>query len=166
MTIDEALKFLQNHQPMPSDDDLSEELIEEYDKVRNFFIDYPDERCIPLFLKSFGKGDGFGVYQLVEDVIKLFPKESVIHHLIAGLSSSYESVRYWNTEIAANFPDDSLVSELKVLSEDPNEDIRAAAVIALGQIKNIEVKSILEEILSRESDEHIQSLILSQLKGE
>lgn len=66
MTTDEALQFLSNHQPMPSDKDLTEELINQYDSVRCYFISHPDDRAINLFLRSYGDGDGWGVYQLVE----------------------------------------------------------------------------------------------------
>ncbi len=65
MTTDDALDFLRRHQPMPDDEVLTEDLIQQYDEVRQHFIDSPDQRCIPLFLGSFGDGDGFGVYQLV-----------------------------------------------------------------------------------------------------
>ena len=72
MTVEQGLAFLNAYQPMPDDTELSEELVRAYDEVRRFFIEHPDARCIPLFLKSFGAGDGFGVYQLVEDVLRHF----------------------------------------------------------------------------------------------
>jgi hypothetical protein len=38
MTQEEALNFLKEYQPMPKDEDLSEELIRKYDEVRQFFL--------------------------------------------------------------------------------------------------------------------------------
>ena len=38
MTTEQALAFLQAHQPMPDDQDLSEALIRTYDEVRQFFM--------------------------------------------------------------------------------------------------------------------------------
>jgi len=66
MDVTNALAFLERHQPLPPDDQLSADLIREYDEVRKFFIEHPDPRCIPLFLNSFGDESCFGVYQLVE----------------------------------------------------------------------------------------------------
>lgn len=61
MTKDDAFNFLLRHQPMPSDNDLTQELIDQYDNVRKFFIDHPDRKAIDLFLRSYGDGDGWGV---------------------------------------------------------------------------------------------------------
>ena len=65
MTKDDALNFLLRYQPMPSDKDLTQDIIDKYDDVRKFFIKNPDRKAIELFLRSFGEGDGRGVYQLV-----------------------------------------------------------------------------------------------------
>ena len=69
MTDNEAIEFLKTVQPLPDDSELSEELIAQYDEVRKHFIKSPNELAVPLLLNSFGDGDGFGVYQLVEDAI-------------------------------------------------------------------------------------------------
>lgn len=68
MTKDEALQFLLEHQPMPSEQLLTQELINKYDDVRKYFIENPAKEAIPLFMQSYGDGDARGVYQLVEDV--------------------------------------------------------------------------------------------------
>lgn len=69
MTKKEALAFLALNQPMPNDYDITQELINKYNNVRLYFSANPAEEAIPLFLQSFGEGDGFGVYQLVEDFL-------------------------------------------------------------------------------------------------
>ena len=46
----EAFSFLESHQPMPSDEKLTEIEIKKYEEVRTFFINNPDEQCVPLFL--------------------------------------------------------------------------------------------------------------------
>ena len=50
----EAISFLKEHQPMPSDVELKEDEIQMYEQVVRYFIDNPNERCVPLFLNSFG----------------------------------------------------------------------------------------------------------------
>jgi len=51
----EAIEFLKHHQPLPDDNELTKEIIDNYDEVRKFFKSNPDEICIPLFLNSFLK---------------------------------------------------------------------------------------------------------------
>lgn len=166
MTKDEALSFLRQHQPMPSDEYLTRELIGKYDEVRKYFLQSPDKECIPLFLNSFGNGSGFGVYQVVEDVMWKFQKEDVIPHLIKGLSSEHRGVRSWNAEIAANFPDPQLIPWLhKILLED-DIDIRYASIIALGQIDDKRVYAILKEALGREKEEDLKRLLRDVLAKE
>ncbi len=67
MTVEEALLFLEQHSPLPSDEDLSDEIIESYDEIRELFLANPDPRCIEPLLNSFGDGSGFGVYQMMDD---------------------------------------------------------------------------------------------------
>jgi hypothetical protein len=58
MTKQQALTFLQQHQPMPGEEELTEALIDKYDEVRKFFIKHPAPECIPLFLGSFADDTG------------------------------------------------------------------------------------------------------------
>jgi HEAT repeat protein len=164
MTAEEALKFLEAHQTMPDDKELSQELIDQYELIRKYFLKQPDDRCISLFLNSFGEGDGFGVYQRVEDVIRLFPPWKVVPDLIKSLASSRRSVRYWSAEIASIFPDKALVDPLGRLLDEADEDMRAAAAIALGQIKEKSARRLLVERLLKEQDKHVRSIIEKELK--
>ena len=158
MTVDEGLAFLKAHQPMPDDTELSEELIRAYDEVRRLFIAQPDARCIPLFLTSFGAGDGFGVYQLVEDVLRQFSLDTVVSHLKKGLTHGQQSIRYWNADIAANFPTADLIEPLAQLLTEDDEDIRSAAAIALGQIRDARAEGLLRSALANESKPQLVSL--------
>jgi HEAT repeat protein len=159
MDTQAALAFLEAHQPMPDDADLDEALIGKYDDVRRHFLENPDERCIPLFLNSFGSGDGFGVYQLIEDVLAQFPPEKVVPHLAAALQSSRQSVRYWSAQIAEFFPEEELVSPLGRLLKDEEFDVRYAAVTALGQISSVASNMLLSEHRQQEADAEISDLI-------
>ena len=99
ITRTEAFSFLKKHQPMPNDDKLKESEIKRYEEVREYFINNPDEKCIPLFLNSFGGKDGFGVYQMVEDVILMYDSKKVLPHLLKTFYSIYEGVKYWGIQI-------------------------------------------------------------------
>ena len=137
MTKDEALQFLLEHQPMPSEQLLTQELINKYDDVRKYFIENPAKEAIPLFMQSYGDGDGRGVYQVVEDVFY----ECDINDVVISISNILENpltakgVRYWVTQLAASYPDKRLINGLNISLASDDGDISEAAIIALDIIK-------------------------------
>ncbi len=163
MTEEDALRFLQQNQPMPADADLSQEDAHFYDEVRIFFTQNPSERSIPLLLGSFGNGGGFGVYQMIEDVIKLHSPRIVIPHLVEALTSPIESVQYWCAQIAASFPSTELIAYLATLLESESYDIKCAALIALEQIEDSRVGDVLRTFIDVEQDEELRELALEIL---
>ena len=164
MTAHEAMTFLRRHQPMPNDADLTSELIGEYDRVREYFLQHPTLECVPLFLNSFGEGGGMGVYQLVEDVIRLFAPVDVIPHLVRAMQSSRRGVRYWSTQIAALFPVPELMPMLSTHLHDSDADTRYAAITALEQIENVAILGILKDALAQETDDDIRELLSNIIK--
>lgn len=137
MNKKEALKFLESHQPMPSDNDLTQDLIDKYDDVRVFFVNNPDVDAIPLLMRSFGDGDGFGVYQLVEHVFDKCNFDDVIINIsnILKDTSTVKSVRYWVTQLAIAFSDRRLVDGLNISLQFDDEDIQFMAASALECIE-------------------------------
>lgn len=134
MTKDDAFNFLLRHQPMPSDNDLTQDLIDQYDNVRKFFIDHPDRKAIDLFLRSYGDGDGWGVYQLVEDFFYQCKEADVkieIKKVLEDITIS-DSVRYWVTQVAAAFNDEILRDGLEISLHSTNADIKDAAEMAIN----------------------------------
>src|SRR5690606_955147 len=109
----EGLEFLSKHQPMPPDEELDQQLIDYYDEVRKWFILNPDPQCVPLFLNSFVKADGWGVSQLVGDAIIVFDKALVVPPLVKSLRNPNGSVSYWSAQIACSFPDAVLIAPLR-----------------------------------------------------
>ena len=136
MNRNEALSFLCDHQPMPDDDDLTQEVIDKYDEVRKFFTANPDKEVISLFLNSYGNGDGWGVYQLVEDVFYKCHRDDVVVEIkeILENPSIADSVRYWVTQVSAAFSDVKLKKGLAISLKSTNEDIRDAAQLSIDMI--------------------------------
>jgi len=165
MNTDTALKFLRVNQPLPDDAELSEELITTFDEVRKHFIEHQDSRCLPLFLGSFGNGDGFGVYQLVEDVFRGFNTADVVNELEGGLKSPRRSTRYWSAHIAAEFPSVQLLNPLAKMLEHGDEDERSTAAIALGQIDDEEANRALLGAVAREREPQVRQLLEQLIKG-
>lgn len=164
----EAFSFLSEHQPMPSDKEVTEEEIKKYEEVRTFFINNPDEQCIPLFLNSFGDKDGLGAYQMVEDVIVMYDKKVVLPYILSAFNSSYEGIKYWCIQIATNFLDESLLPPLANFLKSEDQDIKTAAITAIAQLalKNIrvhEVLKILKEEIKKISDEETKEFAIEVL---
>ncbi len=152
MTDEVALEFLRRHQPMPDDSILDQEILDHYDEVRKYFLIHHNLACIPIFLNSFGEGTAFGIYQLVEGVIRLFPSDVLIPHIEQALMSRHSSVRFWTTEIAALFPCSKLIDPLEHMLHDDSLDIRIDAAFAHGLIEDSRTLPILEQTLQREND--------------
>jgi len=155
MNTKHALQFLKENQPMPSDENLTDEIIGKYDEIKQYFFGNPDKRCIELFLNSFGYIDGWGVYQLVDSVILQFPSSEVIPYLLKALKSNYPSIKYWNAQISANYPCLQLVSALEPLLYDTDIDIRSASLTGLCRCKYTETVEVLKEYLQYETDEDL-----------
>jgi hypothetical protein len=159
MTIDDALQFLREHQPMPPTESISDDLVRRFDEVRKFFIANPDERCVGLLLNSFGEGDAHGVYQLVEDAILPFPKDVVVTALRDSLRNPAGSVRYWSAQIAANYPCQELAEPLIVLLHQGNVDERVAAVTALDMLGTPQVRTEMNKALSADIEDEVKTMI-------
>lgn len=156
MQTEQALDFLWRHQPMPPDNQIEDDLIKDYDEVQRYFQANPDVRCIPLFLHSFGEGSGFGLYQLVDEVLKPYPTETVLPHLFKALGSEIRSIQYWSADVAASFPDVSLLIPLGDLLHSSDPEIREAAVTALLNVDDPAVESIFYQALKAEHDESLR----------
>lgn len=164
MDKEKGLSFLKENQPMPNDKNLDESLISMYDEVRRYFLANPDEVCLSLFLNSFGKYDGMGVYQLVEDVILKFKHDEVVSCLLDALKSKYNGVKYWCVQICALFPDKKLIDPLVKLLNDSNQDIRMAVITSLAQIQDDRLLNILKNQLSIEKDDEVKDFLIDIIK--
>lgn len=129
--VDSAISFLAAHQPMPSDTDLSDELIRQFNSVREFLIHNPDSRSLPLVLGALPSGSGgFGVYQLVDDVLRAHPPAEVIDALVAALRSTTEP-RTWALSLALEYDDDRLVEQARLRTASADEDEQELALMYL-----------------------------------
>ncbi len=134
MTKDEAIKFLEKNQPLPSDEGLSQDQVNTFAAIRKYIIEEPDPIFIPLMLNAFGNGSGFGVYQVCDDVFRKYPKEQIVPHLSVALQSPHWGVRYWASQWAMNFPDESLIPILEKVANDEHEDCHYFAISSLESI--------------------------------
>src|SRR2546428_4002283 len=159
MTKEEALAFLAAHQPLPDDREITQELLDQFDAARTLFLRERDERCVPLFLNSFGEGSGFGVYQLVADVIRRYPERVVIPALRDSVRSRRQGVRSWSWDIALEHPGSELVPlaiEALRASDEDERNFAAAYLIDASSGRDVPV---LAEARDREPDPSIKAIL-------
>lgn len=151
-----AIEFLRQHQPLPPDDELTDEEIEKYEEVCDYFERNADPECIPLFLHSFGEGTGDGLYQLVEDIIAKFSSGEVVPHLVHALGSPHESVRYWAAQIAAGYESPQLTEALLEIVRTDTPEIRGEAITALMSIEDPEIDNFFKHLAQTTTDEQLK----------
>jgi len=127
MTTEEALRFLEQNQPMPSDARITQEECDLYLESLCHFEKNPDERCIPLFINSVGVDTGLGMYEKIGDVLLAQDRSAVISALKSALSSSNESVKYRCCWWAADLDIWEISDLIWPLRGSQNEDLREAA---------------------------------------
>jgi HEAT repeats len=164
MTRDEAISFLKQHQPLP-DVSFDQKLLTGLHGTYQFFLGAgADREALPLLVNVFGDGSAGGIYQVFDDLLRKYDKEDVVRELQKALSSKHRSVRYWNAQMAAHFPDERLTQPLADLLREDDYDMRYAAITALEQIGSPAAKRELKEALLRETDAELRALIEDVLK--
>jgi hypothetical protein len=153
MSANKHLEFLVANQPLPPTKLLSQNQLDSYDEARRYFLSNLDNRCIPLFLGSFGEGDGCGLYQLIPDVLALHDHGVVVPHLKNALSSQSDSIKYWSAQVAARIRCADLLPELFTMFTHENPDLRTSAYIAAGRIGGDVALSHLLNAKQHEDDE-------------
>lgn len=167
MKMDRAtcLDFLRANQPLPPDRELTREFADRLDDVRIWLSGHPIPEALPLLLRVYGEGDGLGVYPLIEDTLRNYPRRAVVSALGAALRDAPAPTRYWNLQLSATFPDASLVDQIGELLPTLDHDSRYAALTALEAIGGERVQEIVGEWSSRESSVELRSLIDDILAG-
>nr|WP_244663443.1 MULTISPECIES: hypothetical protein [unclassified Xanthomonas] len=132
----DALSFLRAHQPLPDDEQLTQDLVDAYDAARRLFLSAPERAALSLFLRSFGNGDGWGVYPLVEDVFHACDRNAAVAAIREALDDPAlpDGSRYWVTQLAAAFADPSLRAGLALSLRSEHPDTREAAQMALEML--------------------------------
>lgn len=146
---------------MSFDQELHTGLLDTY----NFFKANPDREALPLLLNVFGDGSAGGIYQVFDDLLACYDEEEVVRELEKALSSKHRSVRYWNADMSAGYPDERLTQPLAKLLEEDDFDMRYAAITALERIGTPAAKKKLTEALHRETDGELRALLEDVLKS-
>jgi hypothetical protein len=166
MDQEKALLILDKYSPMPDDEQLTEEIVDEYKAVVDYLDDKPPEiRFLKPLFNSLGAFDGWGVYEVTRSLIVSYNKLDVVPLIKEGLKSVRDGKRYWSTLIAADFADESLIPLLLEKLKDPLEEIRLNSVMALEAIGNPVVINELNEMENSESDEDVIEAIQDAIQS-
>lgn len=127
MTSDEAIAFLEQHQPMPSDFDITDAEGEMYANLLKHFEDCPDDRCVPLLINSVSADTGLGMYEHIKFVLMAHSSDAVIPHLREGLLHGSTGVKYRCCWWAADVDAWELEPLIRPLLQHENEDVHESA---------------------------------------
>ena len=161
MTTEQALAFLRQHQPLPATDDMSAELLDRFEAVRQHFVDFPNEQAIPVLLGALSQGDGHGIFQRVEDCLQQHPAQVVVPYLAAVLREGRPEAKYWAATFAMGFPHEDLVGPLGDLARTGDTESRTAAIMALDLNESAEAQALVSQLAAADSE---LAAILAELR--
>lgn len=127
MTTEEGLSFLQRHQPMPSDWDITDEQGAAFMQILAHFEHHPDDRCLPLLVGSVSGETGLGMYEHIKFVFMAYEKVAVVPALRVGLRDGNNGTKYRCCWWAADISAWELEGEIAPLVEDQDTDTQEAA---------------------------------------
>jgi len=127
MNTVEALRFLEQNQPMPSDSNITQVECDRFIETLSHFEQNQDDSCVELLINSVGANTGLGMYEKIGDVLLRQNRDVVTVALKSALSNSTESVKYRCCWWAADLDIWHLEDVIWPLRNSKNEDLKEAA---------------------------------------
>ena len=132
MNTEQALKFLEAHQPMPSDLTITDEQGATFAAILEHFQVELDERCIPLLIHSVSPDTGLGMYEHIKFVLMAHPREQVVPHIRRALLDGNDGVRYRCCWWACDTDAWELIDAIQPLANHPDEETKTSAQMFIG----------------------------------
>lgn len=161
MNLEDALRFLREHQPMS--DHASTEEVRLLHIVQQYFYYNPHEDAVPLLLNAFGYFSDQSLYEGLVSTLKKHDRQTVLPHVAAACESPHRGVRLAAANVAFSFPHEMMVDALSELLRDEFSMIRLSAANALERIGGEEVQAVVKTALILEKDEDVQQVLESIL---
>jgi hypothetical protein len=128
----EALEFLRRHQPMPSDEDITELQADQFISALRLFESQPTQEAIPLLLGAVGPGTALGMYEHIGFVLRRFSPAAVAPHLVRLLHHASPDVRCRAAWWCSDCPHESLPKPILMqLRREENAEVSYALHAAL-----------------------------------
>ena len=127
MNLRQALTFLENHQPMPSDEEVTQELCDTFLECMQFFKENPDPKSVALFINSVSEYTGLGMYEVISDVLLKQERTVVLFALKKALNQGNDAIKYRCCWWAIDLNAWCLFNEISGLVSSCNVDLSDAA---------------------------------------
>ena len=127
MNPDAALQFLEDHQPMPGDSEITQDECDVFAELLVHFREHADPRSIPLLVNSVSTSTGMGMYEDISRVLMAHQKSAVVPHIRHGLLQGSDGVKYRCCWWAADVSAWELTDIIEPLTRSDHEDTRDAA---------------------------------------
>ena len=88
MKIEEAINFLAERQPMPSDHQITEHEAQQFCEIIELLQKTKNDQCIPLLINAVSEKTGLGMYEDIRFALQYQNHEMVIPALAEGLKSN------------------------------------------------------------------------------
>ncbi|MBK9373278.1 MAG: hypothetical protein IPN03_06000 [Holophagales bacterium] len=131
---DRLLAELVRLSPMPPDEDLTPELLEDYGRIVDALANCADETCIRPLIDSLGYGDGYESYWPVIHLLERLPRARLREELYLGLRSRNAGSRMWAAYMLGRQRQREDSEVLRGLLNDPMEGVREHVALALKML--------------------------------
>jgi len=127
MNIRQALTFLEHHQPMPSDQEVTRTLCDTFVECMQFLKKNPEPRSVILLINSVSEYTSLGMYEMISDVLLKQERTVVLFALRKALSQGSDAVKYRSCWWAIDLNAWCLLKEVSALVSSCNTDLSDAA---------------------------------------
>jgi HEAT repeat protein len=160
---DKIIARLSAISPMPDDERLTPELLEEHEAIMRDVRANLDEDFIDPLIQSFGYGFAFEAYWPIVHMLESLPSGRVHNSLVKALQSGPAGPRMWSAEMLGTHRDKRDLPLLIKALDDPLPWVRASAVQSLQKIGDKAAVHAIEKLQTRETDIEVLSFIRSAL---
>jgi hypothetical protein len=127
MNIRQALTFLAQHQPMPSDQEVTENLCDTFVECMQFLKKNPEPKSVVLLINTVSEYTGLGMYEMISDVLLKQERTVVLFALKKALNQGNDAVKYRSCWWAIDLNAWCLFKEISALVNSCNTDLSDAA---------------------------------------
>ena len=170
MTGEEARTYLLQHQPMPSDSDITENEADTFIAILQFLEENPNPDFIPLLMGSVSSQTGLGMYEQIQFVLNQFSEGEVVPHVRVLLQSPNPGARSWAVGWALEFPSSTYLKAINEILHSPEDDDSHYLAVAVLERLCIEHQSenamyMIEAAISLEIGTEARELARKVLEG-
>jgi hypothetical protein len=127
MNHHQALIFLEHHQPMPSDKEVTQDLCDAFLECMLFFKHNPEPKSVSLLINSVSEYTGLGMYEMISDVLLKQERTVVLFALKKALTQGDDAIKYRCCWWAIDLNAWCLFNEISGLVSSCNADLSDAA---------------------------------------